>query len=81
METLSPFQYKLLDCVDGLNVADRDRVLAFAEALRATKPRPRGVPGKAFVELIRSLNISKEDVEEMERAIEEGCERVDPNGW
>lgn len=53
------------------------RVLAFVRTLAEEKPS--GVPGR---ELLRfSGAIDPDDLNEMERAITEGCEQVDPNDW
>ncbi|HMB95773.1 MAG TPA: hypothetical protein VKK61_07015 [Tepidisphaeraceae bacterium] len=48
---------------------------------QATKDLPEGTLGEDFIAAARKLNFSTEDLEQMERAIEEGCERVDPDGW
>jgi hypothetical protein len=44
-------------------------------------PLPRGVSGKALNEILARHQINVEAVEEMERAIEEGCERIDSDEW
>jgi hypothetical protein len=39
-------------------------------------------PGTPMSELLKFRGmISNEDAEEMKRIIEEGCERIDPEGW
>ncbi len=60
-----------------LRPQDQRRVLEFADALVLS--RPRGVPGKEFVKFAGGMR--PEDAREMLDAIEEGCEKVDPNGW
>jgi hypothetical protein len=44
-------------------------------------PLPPGTPGWKLVEAARAANIPHEDIAEMERAIEEGCGRVNPDDW
>ena len=63
--------------VARMNDADRNRVLAFARSLSAGVPS--GVPGAS---LLRFAGIIPEsEMTEIEAAIEEGCERVNPLGW
>lgn len=49
--------------------------------IRPAEPTPllRGTPGAEIVQLAGIL--PDEDAEQMLRAIEEGCERIDPNEW
>lgn len=42
--------------------------------------RPLGAPGHRAVEQLAGT-MSPEDAEEMRQIIEEGCERVDVDGW
>lgn len=59
-----------------LDEADRKRVLEFARSLART---PGGVPGASLLSLAGS--VSGSDMAEIEAAIEEGCEKVNPGGW
>jgi hypothetical protein len=52
-------------------------VLHFAKALRMAKPK--GAPGKELLQFAGT--ISKADLRLMAKAIEEGCERIDADGW
>jgi len=56
---------------------DKNKVLDFVEAL--TSSQSHGVPGASWRQFIGS--ISQDDLDLMEKAIEEDCERVDPNAW
>ncbi len=67
----------ILDEVNKLSEAEQEQVLAFAREL--STPAPRGEPGGNLLKLVGC--IPSEDLREMEQAIEEGCEQVDPNGW
>ncbi|MDH3207949.1 MAG: hypothetical protein OEO79_15190 [Gemmatimonadota bacterium] len=59
-----------------LDEDDRRRVLEYARSLGRT---PRGVSGASLLPLAGSVSAS--DVDEIEAAIEEGCETVNPGGW
>lgn len=59
-----------------LDEADRKRVLEYARTLGRA---PRGVPGASLLSLAGSIPAS--DMTEIEAAIEEGCEKVNPGGW
>ncbi len=67
----------ILEQVRALPYAEQRRVLDFARALGQTNPT-----GVGWEELNRFAgSISKEDLRTMAEAIEQGCERVDPNEW
>lgn len=69
---------QILDELRRLDADKQRRVLDFAREL-SEADRPRGVPAK---ELSRFAGlIPKEDLEEMKRAIEEDCERIDYDEW
>jgi len=53
------------------------RVLEFTRALALTAPR--GVPGKQLLRFAGAMPIG--EVEVIRQAIEQGCERVDADGW
>jgi hypothetical protein len=60
-----------------LEPAQQRAVLDYANALAAS---PRwGVPGSALLQFAGTMD--PEVAREIAEAIEEGCERVDPNGW
>ena len=63
--------------LDRLFATDRQRVLELAQ--RLALGRPHGVPGRDLLQFAGL--IPREDLEEMERAIEMDCERIDPDGW
>jgi hypothetical protein len=60
-----------------LPLADQQRVLAFAQALSLS--HSRGTPGKDLLKFVGSID--KEDLEAMKQAIEEECERIEPDEW
>jgi hypothetical protein len=63
------------ECVERLPSADKIRVLEYARSLE----RPKGVPGRDLLDLAGTID--PEDLEIMKQAIEEGCERIEPDAW
>jgi divalent metal cation (Fe/Co/Zn/Cd) transporter len=70
-------QSELLKQLEQLSLAKQWKVLGFARTL--ADAGPRGVPGTELLDLCGSL--PAEDAQEMIQAIEEECERIDPNEW
>ena len=66
---------QIIEQVDRLDGPRRLQVLNFARRLAA----PAGTPGQNLLHFAGS--IPRADLEAMSQAIEEGCEKVDPNGW
>jgi hypothetical protein len=60
-----------------LDETDRERVLEYARAL--SERTPRGASGASLLPLAGS--VPEADMDEIEAAIEEGCERVNPGAW
>ncbi len=70
-------QNELLKQMEHLPAAMQRRVLDFARSL--AKPAPTGTPGH---KLLRFAGImTPEEGKEFLQAIEEDCERIDPNEW
>ena len=69
---------QLLAEFDRLSVPSQRQILEYARSLSSAK-LPPGAPGKALADLFGS--ISDADADEMLKAIEEGCESVDPHEW
>lgn len=68
---------QILEQVDILPLEERRRVLDFARALAASAPF--GVPGK---DLLRFAGMfGARDARGIAQAIEDGCERIDPDEW
>lgn len=68
---------QLMQQLDGLPRNLQQRVLDYAQSL--AKPTPKGVPGHTLLRFAGCMDPDEADA--MMRAIEEGCENVDPNGW
>ncbi len=60
----------------GLSEDQQQRVLDFARSLAAS---PDGVAGRTVLRFAGT--IEAEDLQTMSRAIEEGCEKIDPDEW
>lgn len=68
---------ELLDEIGRLNKSKQRQVLDYARALASGTP-----PGESGARLLSIVGaIPPEDLNEMSRAIEEGCERIDADGW
>ena len=67
----------ILDEIHKLDTPKKERVLEFARSL--ANEQPSGLPGK---HLLRFAGIiDRDDLREIARAIENGCERVDHDEW
>ena len=66
---------KIFAELNELPLEQQQKVLAFARSLN----RPKGVKGASLLTFAKS--ISPAELAQMEEAIEEGCERIDPNEW
>jgi hypothetical protein len=60
-----------------MGAEQQHRVLEFARALSTAAPR--GVPGKELLSFAGA--IAPDDLRRMEQAIQEGCEKVNPDEW
>jgi hypothetical protein len=70
-------QSQLAACLNALELAQQRQVLEFALNLRATTLI--GVPGSALLHF--AGRIDEADLISMSSAIEDGCEKVDSDGW
>ena len=70
-------QHELCTMLGLLPVAQQHQVLEFARALATS--RIQGVPGANLLRFVGMIGES--DLDEMSRAIEDGCERIDADEW
>jgi len=71
------FEKEITSHLLKMSTEKQKQVLAFVRNL--AEERPAGVPGK---ELLRFAGaIALDDLIEMEKAIDEGCEKVHMNDW
>jgi hypothetical protein len=68
---------EIIQQLDRLSPEQQRQVLDFARGLA----RPRGESGREFIEKTRHIQISPEDLQAMQDAIEEECERIDWGEW
>jgi hypothetical protein len=68
---------EIIEELDDLDTKEQRRLLEFAKKLPHAKIK--GVSGESLLSF--SGQISIEDLDLMEKAIEEGCERIDLNEW
>lgn len=61
--------------VDRLDSPSQQRVLDFARGLTS----PVGTPGRVLLKFAGLIDAS--DLAAISQAIQEGCEKVEPNGW
>ena len=66
---------QIIEQVDRLDDPQRRQVLDFARRLTT----PMGTPGRKLLHFAGSIEAT--DLAAMAQAIEEGCEKVDPNAW
>ena len=62
---------------ENLPSVQQRQVVEFARALNQS--RPRGIPGKDLLRFAGTL--SDQEAKEMMEAIEEGCGKIDYEGW
>lgn len=74
---------EILEEIGQLSLQEQKRLLAaLARKLQASGrggTAKKGTPASEFLSLAGS--ISREDMEAIERAVEEDCERIDPEEW
>lgn len=68
---------KIINELNSLNQFQQKKLLDYAMSLKLTKNKT--TEGKRLLDFTGA--ISKEDLAIMGKAIEEGCEQVDLNGW
>lgn len=76
MENL-PTNQEIVQRLKNLSLEQQRKVLGFI--LELSGEPPKKYPGKNLLQLVGT--ISKEDLEIMKQAIEEGCEQIDESEW
>ncbi len=66
---------QIIEQVERLDDPRRQQVLDFARRLTA----PAGTPGRNLMRFVGSIDPA--DLEAMMEAIQEGCEKIEPNAW
>lgn len=78
MDTLT-VKEQIVHQLDQLTLDQLQEVLDFARQLPSRLPP--GIPGEVLLDRAREINFDPDDLAEMAKAIEEGCERVDWSEW
>jgi len=68
---------EIVNQIDLLDYEHQRRVLEFARILAVTGPK--GVPGKQFLSFAGAIHA--DDLNTIKQAIEDNCEKVNPNEW
>lgn len=68
---------QIINQLDGLSEDEQRRILEFVRSVAA--PTPEGVSGRSLLHFTGLFEV--EDAHRMAEAVEEGCERVDPDEW
>lgn len=71
------FEQEITSHLHKLSPQQQMRVLNFVRTLAEEKPS--GVPGSELLRFARAIDL--DDLNEMEKAIVEGCEQVNLNDW
>lgn len=66
---------QIIEQVDLLDDHRRKQVLEFTRRLAA----PSGTAGRTLMDFVGSIDPA--DLDAMASAVQEGCEKVDPNAW
>ena len=78
---VSPIKRNIIEQLDKLTEEQLDKVLRFARTLEPRK-EPQPLPSKTGGNLLKFVGlIPKDDMDEIARAIEEDCERIDYDQW
>ncbi|HVF98790.1 MAG TPA: hypothetical protein VND68_03045 [Chloroflexia bacterium] len=70
---------KIINRLDGFTVEQQQKILEYMESLASRLPAGVGTAGSNLLHYAGTL--PKEEAEEMMRAIEEQCERIDTSDW
>ena len=66
---------EIIEHVERLGPPQQRRVLDFVREIGA----PAGTPGRDLLGFAGSID--PQDLDAMSQAIQEGCEKIEPNGW
>lgn len=68
---------KIIEALKRLSASQQRDVLDFARSLIFAQ----GIPGDDLIARAHDVGFSPADLAEMSRAIDEGCENIDPRDW
>ena len=73
----SPIANQIMDQLQKLTPDQQAQVLEYTASL----VRPRGEPGVDIIRRAHELEFPVEDLAEIQRAIDEDCETINPDDW
>ena len=79
MSTVS-LRDQIIHELDRLTHPQQEQLLDIARRLQQS-PLPPGTPGDVLLAHMADFEFAPDSVDEMMRAIEDGCERIDWDGW
>ena len=68
---------RIIEALKRLSASQKRDVLDFARSLIYAQ----GIPGDDLIARAHDVSFAPEDLAEMGRAIDEGCENIDPRDW
>jgi hypothetical protein len=68
----------ILQQLDTLTPEQQRSLLDYARSLQTI---PAGTPGQVLLEHMQEFKFEPGEVDDMMRAIDEACERIDPDEW
>lgn len=77
---MTALENELLEQLRLLTADQQRQVLDFTRGLSQNQTPP-GTPGEVLLEKMGSFKFAPGELDLIARAIEEDCEKVDPDGW
>lgn len=74
---MNNIEQSIVEAVEKLDRVQQEQVLRYAQQLE--QDSRQWITGEELVALVRSLDFNPQDVALMAQAIEEDCERIDPD--
>ncbi len=71
---MAAIEQEIIERISKLDAEKQKRVLEFVRSLGL----PQGISGEDLIARAHQVNFDPVDLEEMKHAIEEGCERIEP---
>jgi hypothetical protein len=79
--TMDSVRDRLLDELNHLTPVQQEKLLDYARQMQQGSTLPPGTPGKIWLAKMDEFEYDPEAVNDMMRAIDEDCERIDWDGW
>jgi hypothetical protein len=79
METTITVKDEIVEALDGLSLEELKAVRQFTHHLASRTPPC--IPGEVLIARMNDFEFEPGEVDDMLKAIEEGCEQIDWDGW